>query len=486
MGNDQTSTFLVVDFWRKVMLMLLTAQMQGTGPVVVSRVLVGHKSDRLAGSNVGWRFSPFFTGDEKPSGQTPRDDDELRAAFEALEPAIWKDKEGSRTVAASSLGRLIGQRQTRPENRIWAAFDKSKENVVWAGGAYKKNFDYDAERQHLYRLAVAFGFCPERPRDLLDAIAPATDGDHDWLRECRFEPSKMTKALAPDPEASEDEPTAQSLARDLWEAFAGHHEVESSRYGKPFEAFYEAWIARVFHKNESLRPGVEVKPGHGLVVMEDGVKKAKENFRALVSRRNGPGPAGPPISAGTIPSFSVFDTWTQVNLTLSPNGAINLQCMASDPEDIVGFTALHVALTSTDINVLQTDIDGHMEGREPGVLGKFTASLDPSERRVNVMIKSGTIFPSGRLFDDNMFGVMQHVGDASTPFSIDIVATVNWRRILLVEPDAQHTGLPVHPLDHMLGVLKKHERFQHLKTREDITEPIPIFEARYVYHGDST
>ena len=244
----------VRDFWQKLLLLMVTAQMQGPKDVIASRVRVGSRTDKsVENSNISWRIAKFFDADIiRINRWIVRED--LFTNYNSAKDAIEESKDKI-LVPISTLLRLIGH--PLQEHWDYPVFNKKGAGVPH-GVELDKLVPENVPGHQLFRIAVAFGFCPKCPRDYLELAGPLPEMECDrvrWLEELQFNPERF------DEWADEHKkPIENQQACAIWEAFAGKalEEDPEMEGGEPFDDFLTKWCDRVSHDNKAEQAGVLV------------------------------------------------------------------------------------------------------------------------------------------------------------------------------------------------------------------------------------
>ena len=244
----------VRDFWQKLLLLMVTAQMQGPKDVIVSRVRVGRGTDKsVENSNISWRIPKFIDASIiRVSRWIDREN--LFTNYNSAKEAI-KESKDKILVPISTLLHFIGQ----PQQKRWdyPVFDKKGAGFPH-GVELDKLVPENVPGHQLFRIAVAFGFCPKCPRDYLEIADPLPEMECDrvrWIEELQFNPERF------DEWADEHKkPIENQQACAIWEAFAGKALEEDPEMagGEPFDDFLTKWCDRVSHDNKAEQAGVLV------------------------------------------------------------------------------------------------------------------------------------------------------------------------------------------------------------------------------------
>ena len=247
----------VRDFWQKLLLLMVTAQMQGPTDVIVSRVRVGPGIDQGVESNISWTIDKFFDNTEKIAHRWTNQD-RLVNTYGFVKKAIV-DKDNH--VPISTLHQLIGY--PRMTLRDYPVFN-NKGDRFSLGDKLKHSGFENVLGQYLFRIAVSFGFCPQYPRHYLELPDPLPEVDrHDpfkcdrvrWIEELQFNPVRFDEWAV-----EHNEPIGNQQACAIWEAFAGKapKEDKEKHWGEPFNEFLIKWSSRVSNDNKAEQAGVLV------------------------------------------------------------------------------------------------------------------------------------------------------------------------------------------------------------------------------------
>ena len=343
----------VQDFWHKLLLLMVTAQLQGEDDVIASRVRVGtRKEDGVDDSNIGWRIDKFFSNSEKMEHHWTKFSDRI-PTYDIVEKEIQNEEN---KVVDNAVAKLIGRRQN--DNWKYPLFNRNGSG--FPHGANLKDRGYEiVEGQILFRIAVAFGFCPEYPRAFLEL---ANEENHDplssqWIKELHFNPKRFDRWADAD-----EGPMKNRQACAIWKAFAGQALEGDTKesWGESFEKFRTEWGERVSPRNEAeLRAGVlvndENKPVELFNTLEE-YKKAMHNTNDQAARAVAY-TAGEEIPVDT--ENSAFDLWW-------PEEVVS-------PEDLKGFDRLKYTsgiddfLGREDEIKLLHDFAGDPSSGEPGL-----------------------------------------------------------------------------------------------------------------------
>ena len=313
----------VRDFWQKLLLLMVTAELQGSDDVFVSRVRVGsRKNAGVEESNINWRIDSFF-----------RDGTKLKSDNNCFENHIpeydrvrREIEEKKKKIFISPVARLIGCPQAT--NLNLPLYDKK--GIDFPHRMETKKREYETlQGQWLFRIAVAFGFCPESPRNFLEL--PDSPLKEDYRDLLKFDSRRWTEELHFDPKRfdewadNENESKENQLACDIWNAFAGQH--TQGLWGLSFIEFKNNWCKRVSRNNEpELRAGVLVNDHHKPVTLYDTEREYRKarldtNGQADRTATNSPSEVIPVDNGDSL----FYLEWPQ---------------KASFPEDLDGFNRL--------------------------------------------------------------------------------------------------------------------------------------------------
>ena len=327
--HNTRHTRKVRDFWQKLLLLMVTAHLQGPDDVIVSRVRVGETiSNYLDKSNINWRVRKFFAKKNEKMAPPWTDFKKLDDIYEYVKTEIEK---GNITVPGTTVDNLIG-RKLKGNHK-----DPVCNNSGYASGFphadifKKRNFE-NAEGQYLFRIAVAFGFCPKFPRNYLkrpgalpeeDCHNPREYARRRWMEELQFDPERFD-----DWAAKHNEPIENQQACAIWNAFAGAAPKGGTDglWGQLFEKFKIEWYKRVGKDFEADRAGVLVDEENMPVMLYESVNVFKKknpdtNRQADRTATNSPGEVIP---------------------VDNENSALDLRWprKAPFPEDLIGFNRL--------------------------------------------------------------------------------------------------------------------------------------------------
>ena len=481
----------VQDFWRKLLFLMVTAELQGDKQVTISRVRVGNRkgAEKRTGvieqSNIDWRFPNFFQPDVKPTSDWPKSLEELKKTYKSLEELerTYKDVESKvrcNNLVPAAVARLIGIHHQNPK---LAAFDsKDKAESMPFGANLTRSFS-SVPTHYLYRIAVAFGFCPEHPRKYLpssneDEVGTLEDNNTRWVREQKFDPARFDD-WAKDGGVSKKDQNACAI----WKAFAGGTEDIEGRLGGPFDKFLKEWYSRASQEADAdMCAGVLVCEEDKLACLVQTQKKAKAGHNDQNNRTAFAVDATHPMKA----MFSLIEGYTNFWLNLSPNGSVDLMGWAYDRDRMLAFKHLNIRLTSSDREVLAEPECW----QEVEVKNGTKATIVPhgSNETVSVSVNcwndNGNGIPDGPIFDENVFQVMRQLSGPAVSFSIDY--TVSAPRYKVISRAVNNSNdAPDFPLERLALLLDKADLLNDtsVQAKEDLPNEIKIFESQFIHRG---
>ncbi|SFO29091.1 hypothetical protein SAMN04487859_12335 [Roseovarius lutimaris] len=471
-------------FWRKVFLMAFVAQLQGPDPVSVSRVRIKrgnakHENDKFADCNLPQRFQNFFNiakadGETEPENALT-DADALKAGFAGLieklkpEKNIEKDIFNKRAVTCL-LGMPLKKHLPSAyynEYQVWNTYLK---------GGVGTGLDevLEVPANFLYRIAVAFGFCPPQPLTVI-----GDNSSDNWLKELAFNPESF------DQWAKEGGGSAEnSLACKLWQAFAGTHAAGTNSWGESFDDFFDRWCDRVFNDDEKLRAGVQVLNGHQLVVLRQ-YKKPKDDKTSEEQNAASKTPAkSTNARAETKEEFCLINGSTEFSLTMTGNNNINLEATLHDNWDELAFTGFEMVATSTDLDALE-HVDNDTFNTVEGGKAMVRHKSDTTMRCVVVTYTNNSGISDGQVFETDPCTILRATASENAGYVIDYTVSVPNRRIV-GKPQTGSNAPPDFPLARIRDILSKHDRFTGLSinAKEDLPNPIPLYEGRYIHEAE--
>ena len=432
--HEKPNEFIVIDFWRKVILLCMTSQLQGKEVFDKCRIQIGQQPKNKDESNVNFDIENFFvvkskhhdafysrgTGygtDLEPADPLhnlletvfiqPTGREQLREHLET----VFKElpaKEPKCSLVTASLAKFLGKAQTtkNKNKRVYDTAGFFRSGIT--GGDFKPGYEYrDAKGQYLYRVAVAFGFCPKKPRKHLNPRwEERSTQDQKWIDEQGFDPSSFDKGFG---DSDQDR-----LTQETWLAFAGNANETGKSLGESFEIFFDRWCNMVYHEDPKLRRGVCVSPDHRVIRLYDSPKNIpgdSEYPRDLVQK--------PEVEHRfELGKYNTTKAW----LRRTNNGSLDLSAEAHDPEKRYAFKGFFVHLHSENYLALEEAEDEDKKTECGSCMIMRRSSKETKRLKMTVMVEAlkGEI-PNRQIFGDLGYQVMRHK-DVSAAFSVNVLA----------------------------------------------------------------